>query len=66
MPCGSPTFERVLCDMLSDTDLSKEQTGDERPVETLSIKAPGASKGKYAQRGRRNSVSPHAKRSGRK
>lgn len=66
LPCGSPTFERVLCDMLSDTDLSKEQTGNDRSVETLCIKAPGASKGKYPQRGRRNSLSPHAKRSGRK
>lgn len=34
LPCGSPTFEKVLCDMLSDTEISPKNSDTENNEDT--------------------------------
>lgn len=55
LPCGSPAFEKVLCDMLSDSDLSDSKTDE------VSIKIRTDSKKKRSNRVQRKTpLSPRS------
>lgn len=61
LPCGSPTFERVLCDMLSDQNLDGNKSDNEVTLEAKPVKTRRDSTCKSKNKGeRRLSISPRA------
>ena len=59
LPCGSPTFERVLCDMLSDTKLDGDKSDDEMTLQVRPVLKTRRNS-KYKGTTRRVSIAPRA------